>query len=162
MSAQPQPGAACRPMTLHDLDAVVAIETRAYEFPWTRGNFIDSLAAGYLAERLEGPTGETIGYFVAMPGVDELHLLNITVAPALQGRGHGGLLLGEVVQRARALHLGAIWLEVRASNERAHRLYRRHGYVEIGLRRGYYPAAGRREDAVVMKLALAAADGAGA
>ncbi|MBU6258069.1 MAG: ribosomal protein S18-alanine N-acetyltransferase [Burkholderiales bacterium] len=160
MSAQPQADAACRAMTLHELDAVVAIEVRAYEFPWTRGNFIDSLAAGYLAECLVGPTGSTIGYFVAMPGVDELHLLNITIDPAQQGRGHGGRLLGEVARRARALRLAAIWLEVRASNERARQLYRRHAYVEIGLRRGYYPATVRREDAVVMKLALPPAEGA--
>ena len=71
------------PMTLGRLDEVLAIEQAAYEFPWTRGNFIDSLAARYLAETLMSDTG-VAGYFVAMGGIDEMHLLNLTVAPARQ------------------------------------------------------------------------------
>ena len=70
------------PMTTQQLDAVLEIELQAYPFPWTRGNFIDSLAAGYPAQVLYGVQGELLGYFIAMEGVDELHLLNITVAPA--------------------------------------------------------------------------------
>ena len=59
------------PMTLSRLDEVLAIEQAAYEFPWTRGNFIDSLAARYLAEVLAGDSG-VVGYFVAMGGLDEM------------------------------------------------------------------------------------------
>ena len=73
-------------MTASDVERVQTVEALAYSFPWTRGNFIDSLAAGYLAEVLECE-GELLAYFVAMPGVDELHLLNISVAPAHQGQG---------------------------------------------------------------------------
>jgi ribosomal-protein-alanine N-acetyltransferase len=140
-------------MALRDLDDVMLIEAAAYSHPWSRGNFIDSLAAGYIAELLGGPAG-LVGYFIAMPGVDELHLLNITVAPAWQGQGHGQALLAVVQDHARARGLAKLWLEVRFSNHRARELYRRQGFVEAGLRRGYYPAAGRREDAVVMSLNL--------
>jgi [ribosomal protein S18]-alanine N-acetyltransferase len=151
-----QPRLQRRLMGLHDLDAISAIEGSAYAFPWTRGNFIDSLAAGYLAEVLaEGPV--LIGYFVAMPAVDELHLLNVTVAPAHQGRGHGQALLREVAAHAARLVLPRVLLEVRRSNTRAQALYTRLGFAQIGERRGYYPAAPGREDAIVMARPVAAA-----
>ncbi len=144
-----------RAMTVRDLDAVVAVEARAYSWPWSRGNFIDTLAAGHIAEVLEDRDAGLLGYFVAMNGVDELHLLNVTVAPEWQGRGHGSALLDAVAEHGRDRGLAALWLEVRQSNHRARALYARRGFAEVGLRRGYYPAAGRREDAVVMRLALA-------
>lgn len=142
------------PLTVADLDRVMAIEASAYSFPWTRGNFIDSMAAGYDSEMLvDRRDGALVGYYVAMPGVDELHLLNLTVAPAFQGRGHARTLLAAVQAQARARALGSLWLEVRVSNERALALYRDWGFVQNGVRRGYYPAAGgRREDAAVMML----------
>jgi len=143
-----------RAMTVRDLDAVVAVEARAYSWPWSRGNFIDTLAAGHIAEVLEDRDAGLLGYFVAMTGVDELHLLNITVAPEWQGRGHGSALLDVVVEHGRQRGLSALWLEVRRSNHRARALYVRRGFAEVGLRRGYYPAAGGREDAAVMRLAL--------
>ncbi len=140
-----------RAMTVRDLDAVVAVEQRAYGHPWSRGNFTDSLAAGYLAE-VWLQDDELLGYFVAMPGVNEVHLLNITVAPERQGQGHGCRMMASL--QAQAVQLGAatLWLEVRESNHRARALYRRLGFAEVGRRRGYYPAAPRREDAVVMSL----------
>lgn len=161
MSAQLQPRWQCRAMTTRDVDTVLAIELAAYRFPWSRGNFIDSLAAGYIAEVLEGAGVGMVGYFLAMPGVDELHLLNVTVTPAWHGHGHGRALLDAVAARGRALGLATLWLEVRTSNQRARALYSRLGFAEIGTRRGYYPDQGRREDAVVMRLVLdgATADG---
>lgn len=141
-----------RPMRVADLDAVVAVEVLCYSHPWTRGNFIDSLAAGYGAELMLHPHDGLVGYFVALAGAGELHLLNITVAPAFQGQGHGRRLLQAVRSRAQAQGLASLWLEVRRSNQRAQALYRRFGFAEVGLRRGYYPAAGGREDAVVMRL----------
>jgi ribosomal-protein-alanine N-acetyltransferase len=148
-------------MTVADVDAVTAIEARCYSFPWTRGNFIDSLVAGYCAEVLQQGSRartELLGYFVAMKGVDELHLLNVTVAPDWQGRGLGNELLDAVQAHGQALGLPMLWLEVRESNHRARALYRRRGFSEVGLRRGYYPAAGGREDAIVMSLPLAGGD----
>lgn len=143
-----------RPMTLHDVDAVGAIEASAYGFAWTRGNFIDSLAASHLAEVLEDE--RVIGYFVALPGVDEMHLLNITIAPHRQGQGHGTRLLDAVAAHASVRGLPRLWLEVRASNERAMALYVRRGFVVVGRRRGYYPAAEGREDAILMSRSVAA------
>jgi len=154
--AAASPGPLLRTMTVADLDHVMAIEAQAYGHPWSRGNFTDSLAAGYVAEVLheEGGPG-LLGYFVAMPGVQELHLLNITVAPEHQCRGWGLLLLRAVRERAQQRAQGAVWLEVRAGNERARAFYRAFGFAERGMRRGYYPAsASRREDAIVMSLQL--------
>ena len=159
MSARPQPQALPQPPRLRrmraaDLNRVLAIEGQAYSFPWTRGNFIDSLAAGYLAEVLVDDADELLGYFVAMTGVDELHLLNLTVAPDWQRQGHACTLLDVLEQRCHEQRLPALWLEVRASNERARHVYRRRGFAEVGLRKNYYPAGhGLREDAVVMSLA---------
>ena len=144
-----------RAMTLADLDAVLAVETASYSHAWTRGNFIDSLAAGYLTQVLTSAQSGLVGYYVAMPGVDELHLLNVTVAPPWQGQGLGGCLLDSVQAAALAQGAATLWLEVRRGNLRAQALYRRRGFVEVGLRRGYYPAGGaQREDAVVMNLVL--------
>ena len=111
--------------------------------------------AGYQAQVLVA--GERLlGYFVAMKGVDEVHLLNITVAPDLQGQGWGRLMLDALGTWSRGQGAQWLWLEVRASNERAQRLYERYGYRRVGLRKAYYPAAhGRREDAIVMSLPLA-------
>jgi len=152
------PGA--RPMTVQDLDAVLAIEIRAYDFPWTRGNFIDSLAAGYWTVLRLDAAGQLLAYAVAMPALDEMHLLNLTVAPAHEGQGHARALLDALQAHCRAQGIVTLWLEVRPSNERARRLYARRGFRAVGLRRGYYPAPqGRREDAIVMSLALPAPEG---
>jgi ribosomal-protein-alanine N-acetyltransferase len=153
-------GLQVRPMTVADLDDVIAVEQRAYSHPWSHGNFVDSLAAGYRAEAWR-VDGELLGYFVAMPGVDELHLLNITVAPEWQGRGIGSAMLHAVQAHCRDRAFAKLWLEVRESNLRARALYLRRGFAEVALRRGYYPALGRREDAVVMALAVTAPQEAG-
>lgn len=144
-----------RPMQAGDVDAVMAIERQAYDFPWTSGNFIDSLSAGYEAELLRDARGALAAYRVAMVGVDEMHLLNLTVRPDLQGQGIARLMLDRLVHDCRRMALGTLWLEVRPSNARARALYGRWGFREVGLRRAYYPAAqGRREDAIVMRLAV--------
>ena len=155
MSARLSPLLALRPMVTRDLDTVLAIEAGAYAFPWSRGNFIDSLAAGYHAQVLAGADAGLVGYFVAMPGVDEMHLLNITVAPAWQGQGLARTMLDALDAHCRARRLAMLWLEVRESNHRARALYARRGFSEVGLRRGYYPAAfAKREDAIVMSARL--------
>ncbi|GAA3987980.1 ribosomal protein S18-alanine N-acetyltransferase [Comamonas faecalis] len=142
------------PLSLARLDALMAVEDSAYAHPWSRGNFIDAMAAGYTIELLLA--GETLlGYFVVMQGVDEGHLLNITVAPAYQRQGWAWVMLDALALWARARNAQALWLEVRVSNQRAQQIYEAHGYRRVGLRRNYYPAGdGLREDAVVMKLPL--------
>ena len=140
-----------RVMTVAQLDAVLAIEVQAYSFPWTRGNFIDSIAAGYLARTLVADDGELIAYFVAMPGFEEMHLLNVTVSSRHQGQGHARRLLAELYSLSASFAATAVWLEVRESNARARALYELEGFTEAGRRRDYYPApAGQREDAVLM------------
>jgi ribosomal-protein-alanine N-acetyltransferase len=142
------------PLTEARLDEVVAIERLSYDHPWTRGNFIDSLRSGYQAQLLDAG-GVILGYFIAMKGVDEVHLLNITVAPAHQRQGWGRVMLDALALWARGQDAQWLWLEVRASNLRAQRIYEQHGYRRVGERRSYYPAGhGRREDAVVMSLKL--------
>ena len=148
-------GPALQPMSSLHLDAVMAVEVAAYAFPWSRGNFIDSLAAGHPAWLLMDADGALLGYFVAMFGVGELHLLNITVAPAVQGRGHARRLIEALVGLARERRASQLWLEVRETNGRARAMYGRLGFVQVGQRKNYYPAGfGRREDAVVMSLQI--------
>lgn len=155
MSAVFQPvEAQFEPLTPERLNDVMAIEREAYEHPWTRGNFLDSLHSGYQAQVLSAASA-VLGYFVAMKGVDEVHLLNLTVAPRQQGEGWGRVMLDALALWARGQGAQWLWLEVRVSNTRAQRIYERHGYRRVGERKSYYPAAhGRREDAVVMSLKL--------
>lgn len=143
-----------RAMTVGDLDTVLAIEVASYSFPWSRGNFIDSLAAGYWCELRLDDQGRCLGYCVAMPGFEEMHLLNITVAPAFRRRGHARAMLLRLADQARARGDRKLWLEVRLGNVEARRLYEALGFEAVGLRRGYYPAAQGREDALVMGLVL--------
>lgn len=149
------PAAWHRGMAATDLDAVLALEVAAYSFPWSRGNFIDSLAAGYLAWVRQDAQQQLLAYCIAQPGYQETHLLNLTVAPAQQRRGHGRALLLALADWARQRGDAALWLEVRQSNTAGRALYAASGFAEVGLRRGYYPDLHqRREDAVVMRLAL--------
>ncbi|MBV6474783.1 MAG: Ribosomal-protein-alanine acetyltransferase [Rhodocyclaceae bacterium] len=153
MSAVLQNAPVLAPMRPEEIDAVMAIEQRAYPFPWTRANFADSLAAGYSAWtcRMEG---ELIGYAVMMLVLDEAHLLNITVAPDWQRHGYGLLVMHHLFGVARAHGAARLFLEVRPTNAPGQGLYRKLGFETIGRRRGYYPAGSGREDAVVMVLTL--------
>lgn len=142
------------PMSESWLDAVDAIEQQAYVHPWTRGNFLDSMRSGYQAQVLLAGA-DILGYFVAMKGVDEVHLLNLTVAPGFQGQGWGRVMLDALALWSRSQGAQWLWLEVRVSNGRAQQIYESHGYRRVGERKAYYPdAGGRREDAVVMSLKL--------
>jgi ribosomal-protein-alanine N-acetyltransferase len=143
------------PMTPSWVDAVLAIEQGSYTHPWTRRNFTDSIASGYLCELLLDEHDRMLGYFVAMKGVDEVHLLNITVAPDVRGRGFGVMLLDALALWSRRQGAQWLWLEVRQSNVAAIRIYERYGFRRVGLRKDYYPAArGQREHAVVMSCRL--------
>lgn len=142
-------------MRAQDVEAVVAVENDAYPFPWTRGNFLDSLASRYDAWTLREADARLAGYFLLMHAVDETHLLNITVRPDLHGRGYGRMLLDKVIQLALDAKMRSVLLEVRPSNEHALAVYRHCGFQQIGIRKQYYPAAGTsREDAIVMRLML--------
>ncbi|MGH8704046.1 MAG: ribosomal protein S18-alanine N-acetyltransferase [Burkholderiales bacterium] len=140
------------PMREADLAEVLAIESAIYSHPWTRGNFADSLRAGYQCWTWRR-RGELIGYFVLLVAAGEAHLLNLSVAGAQQRRGHGGTLLREVITIARDRGARHVFLEVRPSNRGAEALYRRFGFSQIAVRRGYYPTRSGREDALVLTLA---------
>ena len=146
--------ATLRTMTADDLEAVMAIEQSAYSHPWSRGNFRDSLNPLFDAHCL-WLEGELLGYFLAMHGVEEMHLLNITVAPARQGQGWGHMMLDALSLLSRSQGAQWLWLEVRQSNERALQVYERYGFRRVSIRKDYYPAGRQqREHAVVMSLKL--------
>jgi len=153
MSAQLQEIVSIRPMCLEDLEAVVTIEYDIYPFPWTYGNFRDSLNAGYSCWVYE-LSGFVIGYSVMMVAVGEAHLLNLGIAPDWQGRGLGRRFLHQLINLARDYHAEIMLLEVRPSNLAARRLYLSTGFSEIAVRKKYYPAEDGREDAVLMELSL--------
>ncbi len=142
-----------RPMQDDDLDAVMAIEVRAYPYPWTLGILRDCLRADYPAWVLL-QDGEVIGYFLMSLAAGEAHVLNVCVAPEQQGRGYGRKLLRSILQLARGRGAERVFLEVRPSNKGAIELYFDMGFNEIGRRPRYYPAKDGREDALVMAIEL--------
>lgn len=142
-----------RRMTVGDLPAVAAIEQTIYTHPWTPGNFSDSLASGYECWVMERD-GQLLAYAILMTAAGEAHLLNISVQADRQRQGLGTAMLHFLCKLARDYRADTMFLEVRASNAGARALYRREGFSEIGLRKGYYPAGGAglasREDAITM------------
>lgn len=157
----PPPGMALRPMGVADLPAVVAVEQDIYPFPWTAGNFADSLEAGHEAWLLEAD-GQPVAYALQMPVIDEVHLLNLAVAAQWQGRGLGARLLEWLCAGAVDVGACAMFLEVRPSNVRAQALYQRSGFRQVGLRRRYYPSWNHeREDAIVMRRELGSPSASG-
>jgi [ribosomal protein S18]-alanine N-acetyltransferase len=153
VSALPHAAPAYRPMCIEDLDAICAIEQRIYPFPWTRGNFADSMIAGYACTVMECDAA-LIGYGVVALAAGESHLLNLSVDAPWQGRGHGRALLLHHIDYARARGARIMLLEVRPSNNVARSLYRNIGFEQITVRRGYYPDIAGREDALLLGLAL--------
>jgi len=155
MNAQLQPiEARFEPMREADLDTVLALEQQAYPHPWQRRHFADCLAGGYQAQLLMADD-TLLGYFVAMKGFEEVHLLNLAVAPAHQRQGWALVLLDALALWARGQASQWVWLEARASNTRAVQVYKARGFRYVGLRKQYYPAShGQREDALVMSLKL--------
>ncbi len=141
-------------MDASQVEAVMAIEREAYEFPWTIGNLRDSLAAGYSSWVLvQGQ--RIVGYALMSLVVDEAQVLNLCVAPGQRRRGLARRLLEHLLRVARAAGMQIMLLEVRPSNGAALRLYESYGFAQIGLRRLYYRSSdGRGEDAYVLSLSL--------
>lgn len=148
-----EPRAQMRAMHLDDLDAVVGIETAAYAFPWTLGIFSDCLRAGYECWVLCRGS-EIVGYGILSIAAGEAHLLNVCVAPPLQGQGYGRHLVKRMIELARWHRVERIFLEVRPSNLAAVALYPTLGFNEIATRPNYYPTRNGREDAIVMAMEL--------
>ena len=154
LSTPPVPELSFLTMRERDLDAVTAIEADVYVFPWTIGNFRDSLLSAYECWSC-WTGGELIGYAVVMTALDEAHLLNFAVASRWQQRGVGAGFLQFLIDRARDANRDVLYLEVRPSNQAGVRLYQRFGFKQLGLRRDYYPAVTGREDALFLGLNIA-------
>lgn len=152
-----------RPMTEADIPAVLAMEQAACLHPvhaWSDDNYRSSMRAGYWVRvRCDGGSGRVLAVCVAMDGVDEVHLLNIAVDRSLHGQGVARSLLASLYDRCRQRQAQTLWLEVRPSNTPARALYEREGFVQIGVRKNYYPASQGREDAIVMKRDIALVNG---
>lgn len=142
-----------RPMRDADVPAVLLLEKDSYEFPWSAGNFIDSIHAGYSAWVYE-VGGEIIGHMIMMTVLEEAHLLNITIAPEWRRQGLGRILLEHAMETARQQRSKVLFLEVRPSNDAAIAMYEKLGFEAFALRKDYYPAAQGREDALVMRAVL--------
>ena len=139
-----------RDMQEADVPAILAIERVAYEFPWTEGVLRDCFKFGYICKVYESSAG-IIGYGIISIGAGECHFLNICIAPPYQQHGHGARMVAHLLHVARQARARTALLEVRISNKAAFRLYDKMGFNEIGVRKGYYPAArGGREDALVL------------
>ncbi|MFT4102107.1 MAG: ribosomal protein S18-alanine N-acetyltransferase [Burkholderiaceae bacterium] len=139
-----------RRMTPADLSDVARIERSIYDFPWTLGNFGDALNAGYDAWTFSREQAMH-GYAIVMWLPDEVHLLNVSVAAPMQGRGYGRAIMRWLMANVSGRGAPAMMLEVRPSNQVARALYDSLGFRQIGVRRRYYPAFGNtREDALVL------------
>jgi [ribosomal protein S18]-alanine N-acetyltransferase len=142
-----------RQMTQLDLESVLEIEHRAYDFPWSEGIFIDCLRIPYVCEVLEEDQ-RVVGYSVMSLAGDEAHLLNLCLDEPARGRGLGARMLDRLMTRAMREGVRVLYLEVRPSNAPALQLYRRAGFAKIGVRKNYYRAPGGREDALVLARSL--------
>ena len=140
-------------MRMGDLAEVARLEKTLYDFPWSLGNFRDSVTAGY--DCWVVTHGESvIGYAVLMVALDEAHLLNFAIAADWQNQGIGRGFLSHLVEVARIANCQIVYLEVRPSNLPARHLYRKSGFQQIAIRPDYYPAANGREDALFLGLSL--------
>lgn len=138
-----------RPMREHDLPRVVAVEQRAYEFPWSIGIFADCLRVGYCCWVLAD--GDRLcGHGIMAVAADEAHVLNVCIDPDYRRRGLARQLLHHLLAVAGEHQAQIVFLEVRPSNAGAIELYRQTGFTQIAVRRGYYPATVGREDALVL------------
>jgi len=148
-----QPQRRLRPMTEEDMEAVLAIERRAYPYPWSEGIFRDCLRVGYCCRVCE-QDGQLAGYAVMSVGAGEAHILNLCVAPPLQGQGLGRFMLRHILDIARGHGADTVLLEVRPSNQAALKLYADMGFNEVGIRKAYYPAPKGKEDAIILARSL--------
>lgn len=142
-----------RPMTRHDLAQVAGIETRAYQYPWSKSIFQDCLRVGYSCWVLDA-AGTVQAYAVMSMAAGECHIMNLSVDPSAQGRGVGRSMLRWMVEIACERRVDTMLLEARPSNTAALKLYQSEGFNEVGTRKAYYPTKWGREDAVILAKAL--------
>lgn len=145
-----------RKMTLEDVPVVHAIEQTVMQGPWSEKLFADCIRVGYECWVVVEET-KFIGYAILSYAANEAHILNFVIAPEFQRQGYGQLLLNHIIQSAKVQDAEELFLEVRVSNEAAINLYKKNNFIEIGMRRGYYPSdnlGNPAEDAITMTLSL--------
>lgn len=142
-------GIRVEPMTAQDLDRVLEIEALSYSTPWSRRAFVsevtDNSYAYYFVARRDGVIVGYVGMWVIL---DEAHITNIAVAPECRRLGIGQTMLETMFERAKEHGATRMTLEVRVSNLGARALYRKLGFADRGLRKGYYTDS--NEDAIIM------------
>jgi [ribosomal protein S18]-alanine N-acetyltransferase len=147
-----------RTMTLADLDAVLRLEIELFgEEAWSRPMLEGELAQQpacrhYLVAQEDG---QLVGYAGLLDAGAQADVVTIAVTRSHQGHGTGGALLAALLAEARRRGCLEVFLEVRVDNLRAQQLYRSRGFVQVGVRRGYYQPSGT--DALVMCLDMGAA-----
>lgn len=142
-----------RKMKTTDLAAVLALEEKIYEYPWTQEIFDDCLIVGYHCWVCEDKD-RIFGYAIMSIAVDEAHIMNLCVTPAIQGQGWGNKMLQIMIDTAKNKLADTLLLEVRVSNKIALELYQKNGFNELGIRKGYYPSKKDREDAIILAMSL--------
>jgi len=142
-----------REMCLKDVQYVVLIEREIFLFPWSIGNFSDSVKAGYVCRTIV-KENLIIGYGIMMISPEEAHILTLGVGVDWQKQGLGRMMIEYFSDYARLNNAKSMLLDVRESNENAIKLYKKIGFEHIAIRKDYYPAMYGRENAFVMKLIL--------
>ncbi len=138
---------------LEHIDDIAELEKQCFSIPWTSEQLASQLTDNmHICLAAVDGEGRTVGYVGLMYVIDEGYISNVAVAPAHRREGIGGMLLDTLRERAEEKGLAFLTLEVRQTNEPAKSLYKKHGYVEVGLRKGYY--AKPTEDAILMTLFL--------
>jgi ribosomal-protein-alanine N-acetyltransferase len=138
-----------------DVEVVAAIEAVSFSNPWQPETFRSLIEQGraYIPVA-EDPEKGVIGYAVFWWALDQGELANVAVRVEHQGRGIGSALLDRVMDHARERGVESLFLEVRVSNETAHRLYLSRGFTQVGVRKDYYQKP--REDARILMKDLTA------
>jgi len=134
------------PMTVSHVPEASRIEKAVFPDPWSPTAFLEILSLSdknWIVRR----SGRLVAYLLTQWVADEVHILNLAVAPRVQRQGIAARLLAFLVERAAHENMQDMFLEVRASNVAARSLYERFGFRELAVRKRYYRDG---EDAVVM------------
>ncbi len=153
MSAEPKSILQLRPMHDHDLQRVLVVEGRCYDFPWSHGVFLDCIRAGYCCW-VASCDAQFVGHAIMAVAAREAHVLNVCVDPEHRRRGYAKYMLAKLLSLAIDHQAEICFLEVRPSNTSAIALYQHAGFTQVAVRRNYYPTHGGREDALVLSRPL--------
>lgn len=141
-------------VTEADFDRLFEIEQKAHLVPWSKGTLLNNQGERYLNLKMV-ERGEIVGFAICQVVLDEATLFNIAIDPAKQSKGLGKALLQGLIAELGKKGVLTLWLEVRESNQKAHRLYTQLGFNEVTVRKNYYPLPdGKKENAIVMALYL--------